>query len=130
PDNALNRWFREAYQKKYDAPPSYASYVMAQAILGLKAAAEKAMAKNPKPTGDEIVVALESLTFEAPSGTVKMSLAKGHQAVQERAIGRSQQQGAQATLVASRRYPAAGVNPPEGTPASKWIEAGFPGAKC
>ena len=52
-----------------------------EAILGLKAASEKAMAKNPKPTGEDIVAALENLTFEAPSGTVKMciqALASGH----------------------------------------------------
>ncbi|TMH36911.1 MAG: ABC transporter substrate-binding protein [Betaproteobacteria bacterium] len=130
PDNALNRWFRDAYQKKFDSPPSYASYVMSQAILGLKAAAEKAMAKNPKPSGEDIVTALEKLEFEAPSGTVKMSLAKGHQAVQENAIGRFKLQGGKATIVDVKRYPPECVNPPEGTTAAKWIEAGFPGAKC
>ena len=130
PDNALNRWFRDAYQKKYDSPPVYASYVMAQAILGLKAAAEKAMQKNKQPSGDEIVAALENLTFEAPSGTVRMALAKGHQAIQENAIGRFKNQGGKATIVDVKRYPAECVNPPEGTTAIKWIEAGFPGAKC
>jgi branched-chain amino acid transport system substrate-binding protein len=130
PDNALNRWFRAEYEKKYQAPPSYASYVMAQAILGLKAAAEKAMQKNKKPSGEDIIAALENLTFEAPSGTVKMSLAKGHQAVQENAIGRFKLQGGKATIVDIKRYPAECVNPPEGTTAAKWIEAGFPGAKC
>ena len=130
PDNALNRWFREAYQKKYESPPIYASYVMAQAILGLKAAADKAKAKNPKATGDDIVAALENSTFEAPSGTVKMTLAKGHQAVQENAIGRFKLVGGKATIVDVKRYPAECVNPPEGMPASKWIESGFPGAKC
>ncbi len=130
PDNALNRWFRDAYQKKYDSPPVYASYVMAQAILGLKAAAEKAMQKSKQPSGDEIVAALENLTFEAPSGTVRMALAKGHQAIQENAIGRFKNQGGKATIVDVKRYPAECVNPPEGTTAIKWIEAGFPGAKC
>jgi branched-chain amino acid transport system substrate-binding protein len=130
PDNALNRWFREAYEKKYESPPSYASYVMAQAILGLKAASEKAMAKNPKPSGDDIVAALENSTFEAPSGTVRMVLAKGHQAIQENAIGRFKLQNGKATIVDVKRYPAECVNPPEGTTAAKWIEAGFPGAKC
>ena len=127
---AEHKRFRDAYQKKFDSPPSYASYVMSQAILGLKAAAEKAMAKNPKPSGEDIVTALEKLEFEAPSGTVKMSLAKGHQAVQENAIGRFKLQGGKATIVDVKRYPPECVNPPEGTTAAKWIEAGFPGAKC
>jgi branched-chain amino acid transport system substrate-binding protein len=130
PDNALNRWFREAYTKKFNTPPIYASYVAAQAILGLKAAADKAAAKNPKATHDEIVAALEGLTFEAPSGTVKMSLGKGHQAVQENAIGRFKLVGGKPTLVDVKRYPPECVNPPEGTPSAKWIEAGFPGVKC
>jgi branched-chain amino acid transport system substrate-binding protein len=130
PDNALNRWFREGYMKKYGTPPVYASYVAAQAILGLKAAADKAMAKKPKATHDDIVAALESLTFEAPSGSVRMTLGKGHQAVQENAIGRFKLVGGKATLVDVKRYPPECVNPPEGTPSAKWIEAGFPGAKC
>ena len=130
PDNALNKWFRAEYEKKFQTPPIYASYVMAQAILGLKAAAEKAMQKNKKPSGDDIVAALENLTFEAPSGTVRMSLSKGHQAVQENAIGRFKLVGGKPTIVDVKRYPPECVNPPEGMPAIKWIEAGFPGAKC
>ena len=59
-----------------------------------------------------------------------MTLAKGHQAVQENAIGRFKLQGGKATIVDVKRYPAECVNPPEGMPAAKWIESGFPGAKC
>jgi branched-chain amino acid transport system substrate-binding protein len=130
PDNALNRWFRDAYMKKYNTPPVYASYVAGQAVLALKAAADKAMAKNPKATHDEIVAALEGLTFEAPSGTVRMALGKGHQAVQENAIGRFKLVGGKPALVDVKQYPPECVNPPEGTSTIKWIEAGFPGAKC
>ncbi|HXF45824.1 MAG TPA: ABC transporter substrate-binding protein [Burkholderiaceae bacterium] len=130
PDNALNRWFRDAYSRNYGAPPIYASYKMAQAILGLKAAADKALGKNPKPTQDDIIAALEGLTFEAPSGTVRMALGKGHQAVQENAIGRFKLVGGKPTIVDIKRYPAECVNPPEGMTSAKWIEAGFPGAKC
>lgn len=130
PDNALNKWFREAYQKKFDQPPNYESYVAAQAILGLKAAADKAKAKSPNPSSDDIAAALASSSFEAPSGTVKMSLAKGHQAVQENAIGRFKLVNGKATIVDVKRYPIECVNPPEGTTAAKWIEAGFPGANC
>ena len=59
-----------------------------------------------------------------------MSLGKGHQAVQENAIGRFKLVDGKATLVDVKRYPPECVNPPEGTPSAKWIESGFPGAKC
>lgn len=88
------------------------------------------MAKNPKPSDENIIASFENLTFEAPGGTVRMALGKGHQAIQENAIGRFKLQGGKATIVDVKRYPAECVNPPEGTPAAKWIEAGFPGAKC
>ena len=44
PDNELNRWFRKAYSERFGAAPTYPSYKMVQAILGLKAAVEKAAA--------------------------------------------------------------------------------------
>ncbi|MCX7902203.1 MAG: ABC transporter substrate-binding protein [Burkholderiaceae bacterium] len=130
PDNALNRWFRDAYARNYGAPPIYAAYKMAQALLGLKAAADRALVKNPKPSQEDIINALEGLTFETPSGTVRMALGKGHQAIQDNAIGRFRLVGGRPTIVDIKRYPAECVNPPEGVPAAKWIEAGFPGAKC
>ncbi len=44
PNNELNKWFRAAYQERYQIPPVYPAYHMAQAILGTKAAYEKAQA--------------------------------------------------------------------------------------
>ena len=81
-------------------------------------------------SGIDSMCPFRNSTFEAPSGTVRMTLAKGHQAVQENAIGRFKLQNGKATLVDIKRYPAECVNPPEGTTAAKWIEQGFPGAKC
>src|SRR6266702_5864038 len=42
PDIELNRWFRSIYQDRFVLSPDYPAYHMAQAILGLKAAYEKA----------------------------------------------------------------------------------------
>ena len=42
PDTELNRWFQKVYSDRYDVPPTYPTYQMAQAILGVKAAYEKA----------------------------------------------------------------------------------------
>ena len=130
PDNALNKWFRAAYFDRFNTWPTYPSYKMAQAILGLKAAADKAAAANPKPTEADITAALEGLTFEAPSGTVRMVLGKGHQAIQEMVYAQFKREGGKPVMTRVVRYPAECVNPPDGTPSEKWIEAGFPGAKC
>lgn len=130
PDNALNRWFREQYFNRFNTWPTYPSYKMAQAILGLKAAADKAMAKNPKPSEADIIAAFEYLSFEAPSGTVKMAIGKGRQAIQEMAYGRFKLQGGKPTIVNVVRYPAECVNPPDGVTSEQWISQGFPGAKC
>ena len=41
-DSELNRWFQKSYADRYGTPPTYPSYHMAQAVLGLKAAYDKA----------------------------------------------------------------------------------------
>ena len=53
PDTELARWLKTAYQDRYQVPPNYASFKMTQAILGVKAAYEKAKgaaAKSPTRT--------------------------------------------------------------------------------
>jgi branched-chain amino acid transport system substrate-binding protein len=130
-ESALKKWFHESYVKKYNTPPTYPSYKMAQAILGLKAAADKAQAKKKgSPTDDEVIAAFEGLEFDAPAGKVRMALGKGHQAVQEMVYARYKKVGGKPTVEKVVRYPAECVNPPEGMTAEKWIEAGFPNAKC
>src|SRR5512145_3238923 len=63
PDNALNKWFRTAYQDRYALFPNYPAYHMSQAVLGLKAAYEKAAAAGAAPSRDQIIAAFENLTF-------------------------------------------------------------------
>jgi branched-chain amino acid transport system substrate-binding protein len=131
PDNELNRWFRKAYEERFGAPPTYPSYKMVQAILGLKAAAEKAAAGKPdKPSDDAVIAALEGLSFETPSGTVDMKIGKGHQAIQPIAYGTFRLDAGKPALVDVTTYPAECVNPPEGVKSEDWIKSGFKGAKC
>lgn len=130
PDSPLNSWFREQYFNRFNTWPTYPSYKMAQAILGLKAATEKAIAKNPKATDTDVIAAFEYLEFDAPSGKVKMAIGKGHQATQEMVYARYKLQGGKPTLVNIVRYPAECVNPPDGVTSEQWIAQGFPGAKC
>jgi len=61
PENALNAWFRTAYTDRYSLPPVYPSYRMAQAILALKSAYEKAQAGGAAPDQDKIIADLDEV---------------------------------------------------------------------
>ncbi len=122
PDTALNRWFRATYQDRFVLTPNYPAYHMAQAILGLKAAYEKAQAgRAAAPSQDEVLGSLTGLTFATPSGDIRMALGKGHQAVEGTVYGMAKTVGGKLTFVNVRRYPAERVNPPEGVKSADWI---------
>jgi branched-chain amino acid transport system substrate-binding protein len=126
PDGELNKWFRTAYEDRYSLPPIYPAYHMAQALLGLKAAYEKA-GKDPAP--EQIAGALEHLEFDTPSGKIRMAIGKGHQAVEDTAYGRAKSVKGKLTFTDVKRYPADKVNPPEGMKSADWIKNGFKAAK-
>ncbi|MBB3988277.1 ABC transporter substrate-binding protein [Sagittula sp. NFXS13] len=127
PESELATWFRDAYEKAHGQPPSYPAWKMAQALLGLKSAWEKAGSDDPAA----IAKAFENLEYETPAGTVRMAIGNGHQAVQGIAYGTYKQDadgnpGVENVIA----YAAECVNPPNDTTAAAWIEAGFPGASC
>lgn len=126
PDTELARWLKTSYQDRFHVPPNYASFKMAQAILGVKAAYEKAKGTgSAAPDQDKIIAALENLTFEGPGGTVKMALGKGHQAVMDAAVGTTKVEGGELKIVDVVRYPAEKVNPPDGMKSADWIKSGL-----
>lgn len=127
PDNALNRWFNKAYQQRFGMPPVFTSYHIVQAILGTKAAYEKAQAaaKGKKPNDQQIIEAFEGLAFETPSGETRMSLGKGHQGVQGTAYGMTKRVGGKTVITDVVHYRAEDVNPPEGVRSEDWIRSGF-----
>ncbi|MGH1413464.1 MAG: ABC transporter substrate-binding protein [Pelagimonas sp.] len=128
PQSELNDWFRKAYFDRFGTLPTYPSYKMAQALLGVKAAADKAGSADQ----DAVIGALKGLEWEGPSGTVSMALANGHQAIQDTAYGtyKYDKDAGKATLVDVVRFPAECVNPPAGINSIDWINGGFEGAKC
>jgi branched-chain amino acid transport system substrate-binding protein len=128
PESELNTWFRDAYFDRFGTLPTYPSYKMAQALLGVKAAADQAGSADQ----ESIIGALKGLEWEGPSGTVSMALANGHQAIQDTAYGTYQydKDTGSATLVDIIRFPAECVNPPAGAISIDWINGGFEGAKC
>jgi branched-chain amino acid transport system substrate-binding protein len=126
PDTELARWLKTAYADRYQVPPNYASFKMTQAILGVKAAYEKAKGGgSDEPDQDKIIAAFENLTFEGPGGTVKMALGKGHQAVMDAAVGTTKVQNGPLTIVDLARYPAEKVTPPDGQKSEAWIKSGL-----
>ncbi len=132
-DTELSRWFRKNYQDRYGTPPTYPAYHMAQAVLGLKSAYDKAAGQAGKrPTKDEVIAAFEHLEFPAASTTIRMALGKGHQAISDIAYGtyRFNKAESQPEIVDVVRFPAECVNAPENMTSEAWLEAGMPGAKC
>ncbi len=128
PESELNSWFRKAYFDRFGTLPTYPSYKMAQALLGVKAAADKAGSADQ----DAVIGALKGLEWEGPSGKVSMALANGHQAIQDTAYGtyKYDKDAGKATLVDVIRFSAECVNPPAGVNSIDWINGGFQGAKC
>ncbi|MEH2609528.1 ABC transporter substrate-binding protein [Bradyrhizobium sp. AZCC 1693] len=126
PDTDLARWLKTTYQDRYHVPPNYASFKMTQAILGVKAAYEKAKGNGKEaPDQDKIIAALENLTFQGPGGPVKMALGKGHQAIMDAAVGTTKVEGGELKIVDIARYSAAKVNPPDGVKSEAWIKSGL-----
>src|SRR3954454_16001171 len=130
----LNDWLFKGYEAANGVYPVQASYRMTQAILGLKAAAEKAMSKKggKKPSTDEMVAAMTGLEWPSPGGLIQMKLADGHQAIQPIAFSRTKYNPdlKRVDLVDIQYFAAECVNPPPGVKAIDWIKGGMQGAKC
>jgi branched-chain amino acid transport system substrate-binding protein len=133
--SALNDWFWNSYSDAFkQIPASSSAYRMAQSMLGLKAAAEQAMKRTggKKPSSEELAAAMTGLEWDAPAGRIRMALGKGHQAIQDAAVGTTKwdPERKMVTLVDVQYYDAECVNPPEGVKSIDWIQSGFKGAKC
>lgn len=132
-ESELNTWFQKAYTERFGSPPTYPSYHMAQSLLGLKAAWDKAAAaKGGQPDAEEVAEAFRGLEFDGPSTRISMARANGHQGISETAYGtfRFNKETNQPEVVDIVRYPAECVNPPDGVTSQEWLEGGMQGAKC
>jgi branched-chain amino acid transport system substrate-binding protein len=133
PKSALNDWFQKIYTDRYNTPPTYPAYQMAQSLLGLKLAYEKALkASGKKPNADQIAAAFKGMEFDVPAGHVKMALGNGHQGIMATAYGtyKFNKKTNKPELVDIMHFPAECVNPPPGIDAVDWIKGGMKGAKC
>jgi branched-chain amino acid transport system substrate-binding protein len=134
PKSPLNDWWWDVYQKANNVYPVQAPYRMAQSLMGLKLAVEKAMAANggKKPTPEQVAAALKNSEWDSPAGKIRMVLGGGNQAIQETAIGRTRWDAGKKMVMLDdiQRFTAECVNPPANMKSEDWLKAGFPGAKC
>ncbi len=147
PDVPINRWLKDLYKTRTGLLPNYPAYSATMALLGLKAAYEKAKVaklgstipmgdnKGVKeemekayaqgPSTEDVIAAFEHLTFDSPAGKVRMALGKGHQAVTGTAYGVTKLVNGVVTLTDIKYYAADQVQPPEGASSMDWIKAGM-----
>ena len=127
PDTELARWLKTAYQDRYQVPPNYASFKMAQAILGVKAAYEKAKGSGSdaaRPGQDHRRVREPDL--RGPGRHGEDGARQGPSGGDGR--GGRHHQGARAASSrssTSRAIPADKVTPPDGMKSEAWIKSGL-----
>ena len=131
-DTEIAKWFHKVYMDRYNIPPTYPAYQMAQSILGLKFAYEKAQQGDRKPSAEEIAKAFKGIEFTGPAGRVKLAIGDGHQGITGTAYGtyKFNKQKNEPELVDVKRYAAECVNPPAGMESDAWLKDGMKGAKC
>jgi branched-chain amino acid transport system substrate-binding protein len=131
-DTEIAKWFHKVYMDRYNIPPTYPAYQMAQSILGLKFAYEKAQQGDKKPSAEEIAKAFKGIEFTGPAGHVKLAIGDGHQGITGTAYGtyKFNKQKNEPELVDVKRYAAECVNPPAGMESDAWLKDGMKGAKC
>lgn len=122
-----NRDFIESYKAKFGVCPDYQGHFMAQAVYALKAGIEKAVkGKGGEwPTKEEIIKAMENLTYDTPRGPVHIR--EDHQAVHEAmwglTSGKKHPKLGFPVLDHFKVYPIDKVNNPMGTKAVEWIDS-------
>ena len=134
PPSPLNTWWWDLYSKANNVYPVQAPYRMAQSLMGLKLAAEKAMQANKgqKPSMDQMMTALRGSDWMSPAGKVRLALGNGQQAIQDTAIGRTKWSEEKKLVLIEdiQHFDAECVNPPPNVKTEDWLKSGFAGAKC
>lgn len=114
--------FVEAYHKRYNEYPVFPSFKMANTILSLKSAIEKAAEKaGGKPSREDLVAVLEGFEAETFTGTIK--LREDNDGLVDQVVGITKKTGEMPFPVIAEmvRYPADKVTPPVGADPIEWI---------
>ncbi len=130
----MNVWFQKAYRERYKDQPTQSAYQYAQGVLAAKYAYDKAMQANGGkfPSAEQVIKALERAEYPSISGTVKMAIGSGHQAITPDHWGVLAWDDKLGEPVVKDivKFPAECVNPPDGADSVTWIQGGMKGAKC
>ncbi len=134
PRTRLSQWFGNEFKKRHGYWPIHDPFNVGNSILAVKRAYERAIdALGRWPTQDEVARALEFMEYEGLAGRIRLSLGKGHQAVEPVGFGivaAFDTRTREVQLEKVRRYGVTCVNPPAGVKSLDWIRAGMPGAAC
>lgn len=131
PASPLNDWFVSTYRGRYKDTPVYTAYQYTNSLLALKTAYDSAAEAGSTAT-PAVIKALKGRSIETPSGTIRLALGNGHQAIQDMAVGEAFFDTDKKTVAVRNvtRFPAECVNPPEGAKSEAWLKDGMPGRKC
>ena len=133
PASPLNTWFGDNYRTKYKEPPVFTAYQYSNTLLALKASYDAAAAAGGgKATQAGVMKARKGASFQTPSGTIRMALGGGHQAIQAPAVGEIFFDKAKNAPSGRNvmRFPAECVNPPDKVKSEPWLKEGMTGARC
>jgi len=122
--DAMQKEFVEGYHKKVGRYPDYVSYRAYQAIAGMKAAYEKAIAQTGRwPTTEEVIKAFEGLTWRVPGGDIQMR-AEDHQAIHDGLVGITKMSPKYGFALMEKRdrFPGVQIMPPVGMKTLDWVK--------
>ena len=124
-DPALLARFTENYRKRFNAWPIYPTHHMAQAIFGMKAAYEKAVAAKGGgwPTDAELAAAFRGLQFPSLTGTI--TVREDGQGLEDQLIGTTVHTDKHpfAVLTDMVVYRAADITCPVGQKSLDWLKS-------
>ena len=134
PNTPLATWFKKSLKKELNIKmTTQPMHKAAMAALFVKKAFDDALIKNGSfPSTEDVIKVMEWMKWDTPSGKVEMALGKGHQAIQDQALGVTKWDNTEkrVKLVDIEYFKARCVNPPEGIKSLEWIKSGFKGADC
>ncbi|MBU1209153.1 MAG: ABC transporter substrate-binding protein [Proteobacteria bacterium] len=120
----MQKEFVDGYRPKVGRYPDYVSYRAYQAAAGMKVAYEKAIAQAGRwPTTEEVIKALEGLTWKAPGGDIHMR-AEDHQAIHDGLVGITKMSKKHGFALMEKRDRFAGeqIMPPAGMKTPDWVK--------
>lgn len=121
--NPQTQDFVKAYRERYDEYPVFPSFKMANTILFLKEAYEKAIKANDNkwPTREQLVAAFDGMEVETLTGTV--TIRDDNDGLVDQVVGvtRKTDQYPFPIIADMVRYPGAKLTPPVRTEPNEWI---------